>query len=76
MKPLALGASINDVWTRGPSIKVHIQRATPFQMDQNDAFYRLMVEVMKLQRQKKCIRAAVKSSALAGKPLRLFLFLE
>ena len=36
----------------------------------------LMVEVMKLQRQKKCIRAAVKSSALARKPLRLFLFLE
>ncbi len=35
-----------------------------------------MVEVMKLQRQKKCIRAAVKSSALARKPLRLFLFLE
>ena len=49
----------------------------------NDAFYRLMVEVMKLQRQKKCIRAAGKSSALRWKTSgsffsssELFLFLD
>ena len=35
-----------------------------------------MVEVMKLQRQKKCIRAAGKSSALRWKTSQALLFLE
>ena len=51
--------------------------------DKGTRFNRLMVEVMKLQRQKKCIRTAGKSSALRWKTSgsffsssELFLFLD